>query len=84
MSCLPTTRPEHNKSGPISSLIALFYFLQATAKTPMQSLSYSVRSACIGSMEAARRAGMWAATRAQIVSRAQAEKMVTGSCWLTS
>jgi hypothetical protein len=46
-----TTGTQHDR--PNGSLIALFYSLQSIANAPMQGVCYSVRSACMGSMEAA-------------------------------
>jgi hypothetical protein len=41
--------------------------------------SYSVRNACIGSIDAARRAGISAATKPQTASNTQTDKIVAGS-----
>ena len=46
----------------------------------MQGVSYSVRSACMGSMEAARRAGIMAAIKPETASKAQTDRIVIGSC----
>jgi hypothetical protein len=75
--------PQHNRN---TTKLAerhadcILYSLQATAKAFMQSVSYSVRSACIGSMEAARRAGIIVAIKPEIASNAQTDKIVVGSC----
>src|ERR1700691_2755466 len=79
------THPPDNAAGtphdwPNGLRFALFYSLQATARAPMQGLSYSVRSACMGSMEAARRAGIMAAIKPETASKAQTDRIVIGSC----
>src|SRR5580698_2889637 len=73
-----TTGTQHDR--PNSSLIALFYSLQAIANAPTHGVSYSVRSACMGSMEAARRAGIMAAIKPETASRAETQRVVIGSC----
>jgi len=46
----------------------------------MKILSYSVRNACMGSIEAARRVGIMAASKPETASKAQTERIVIGSC----
>jgi hypothetical protein len=75
----------HNTTGtqqdqPNGSLIALSYSLQATNQAPMQGISYSVRSACMGSIEAARRAGKMVAIKPETASKTQTDRFVIGSC----
>jgi hypothetical protein len=46
---------------------------------PKQGVSYSIRSACMESMETARRAGIMAATGPETASKAQTDRIVIGS-----